>query len=137
MADASDYLTVTFPYDTKTATGQAVRLFGTDGHRSVGALLDASGAIIGAMAWLGDGYVYPPQAMNPDSTGDAARPTTPDDLIPPPAVRAQLIAAQQAIIDAANARLATATADTPSEWTAVDTAAVAAAEAVIAGLTVG
>lgn len=146
MADAENYLQVTFPFETRTVQGIPVRLYGHDGVRVIGALLDADGHILGPNAWYGDGYVWPPQPVLPNRdflSDDPAPPnfevpprqTSMDDLLPPPAARTALIAAQQAIVDVVSARLSAA-GDVPAELLANDRAMLAAAQAQITALSV-
>lgn len=132
MSDAATYLDVPYPHDTRTLQGAPVRLYGHDGIRVIGAVLDTDGHILGPNAWYGDGFVWPPQPIGIGGEVQA-RQTTVDDLLPPPAARAALIAAQQAIVDAVSARLSAA-GDVPAELLASDRAVLAAAKAQIAAL---
>lgn len=131
MADVASYLEVEFPYDTRTVSGDTVRLYGHDGERVIGGLMDANGRILGALCWYGDGYIWPVQPLGADRV--PARQTSGDDLIPPPAARAALIAAQEAIVAAVSARIAAA-GDVPPELLDSDRAVLAAAQAQIAAL---
>jgi hypothetical protein len=134
MTEAATYLDVSYPYDTKTQQGMAARLFGHDGARIIGATLNADGSFAEQFLWYPDGYIWPPMAML-DGAAVAARQTTINDLIAPPAARAALIAAQQAIVDAVTARIE-ASADLPAELLASDRAVLTAAQAQIATLSV-
>ena len=124
----NDYRNVTFPFDTVTTGNLAnVRLLGTDGHRIAGVIM-VGGIYTDVLFWQPTGMINGVYGDIPAAVDVRDLPTTPTSRTD---YFNSLIGIQQNIIDAAQGRLATATANTPSAWTDADTQAVAAAQAEI------